>query len=718
MIKTTNLNKYFFKRKKNEIHVINNISIELPQKGLVALFGPSGGGKTTLLNVIGGLDKADGHILFDEHEFSNYNMAKWDKMRSKDIGYVFQNYLLIHELSVYENIKMTLEMIGMTDKQMINNRIDYLLESVGLKNYKRRRAGQLSGGQQQRVAIARALAKNPKVIIADEPTGNLDSKNTEDIMTIIKKISEEKLVLLVTHEQALADYYADRILEVKDGQIISDTLNEGEKNYDFTHQSDIYLGDLEKKNVSVDNVNIDLYGEFDTKNIKLINKDGTIYIDFGKKEKIVILDSDSETKLYEGTKEQQREEKISTFDFDRHFEEPKKHKNHRFITFKQAFKLAFNEIITSGRRRKFLLIGFLFAGALIALMSSLLVIGLDERNTMFNAPKQRMTLDSKSALDKGIIQSENITSVFLPISHGFHYTDTLFNQVPFAPSFNAEIISMGAIKHNIIHGRNISNVPGSYEMVVDYSALQYLLNYDYFFNIGYEAKDIVGKEIRVLDRTFTIVGITQYNYGYVVMNYEDYKVIAYGVTLPTDAERIAFFDDNILDVGSFVVFSNVPNQVKENLVEKGIDVTYNYDKLYAEHRRNILAGLNVLLMVILVIAGLVWLSLYFIIRSNLFSRIDEIKVYRALGVKRGEIVKIYFVEVLVMTTLTTVVGFFLMLYILVNNQFFGEELILTSTLQIIGSLVVIYGFNILFGTLPVMSLLRKTPAAIIAQAEA
>ena len=215
MIKVSNLNKYFFRHKKNEIHVINNVSLDLPEKGLIALFGPSGGGKTTLLNVIGGLDKAKGSIMYNDQNYSNYNMSKWDQMRTHDIGYIFQNYLLVGELSVYENIKMTLEMIGIKDKELIDNRIDYLLESVGLKNYKRRRASQLSGGQQQRIAIARALAKNPKVIIADEPTGNLDSRNTVEIMNIIKKISEDKLVLLVTHEANIANTYADRIIKIE-----------------------------------------------------------------------------------------------------------------------------------------------------------------------------------------------------------------------------------------------------------------------------------------------------------------------------------------------------------------------------------------------------------------------------------------------------------------------------------------------------------------------
>ena len=187
MIKLNNLNKYFNRKKVNEIHVINDISLTLPDKGLVVLLGPSGSGKTTLLNVLGGLDKVQGgSIEFGDEKIVGYNAKTWDKIRNKEVGYVFQNYNLLTNLTVYDNISLTLNMINIYDKEEIDKRVDYILDSMGMINYRKRRASQLSGGQQQRVAIARALAKNPKVIIADEPTGNLDSKNTQEIMNIIK----------------------------------------------------------------------------------------------------------------------------------------------------------------------------------------------------------------------------------------------------------------------------------------------------------------------------------------------------------------------------------------------------------------------------------------------------------------------------------------------------------------------------------------------------
>ena len=128
-------------------------------------------------------------------------------------------------LSVFDNVAFVLKMIGIQDKNEIETRVNYILKQVGMYRFRKKRSTQLSGGQQQRVAIARALVKNPKVIIADEPTGNLDSKNTLEIMNIIKSISANKLVVLVTHEKELANFYGDRIIEIKDGKIINDDQN-------------------------------------------------------------------------------------------------------------------------------------------------------------------------------------------------------------------------------------------------------------------------------------------------------------------------------------------------------------------------------------------------------------------------------------------------------------------------------------------------------------
>ena len=187
MIRIDKLNKYYNRHKKNQIHVINNTSLELSDKGLVALLGPSGCGKTTMLNAIGGLDKVNsGSIYINNKKVTTRFTYKKDKLRNLSVGYIFQDYKLIDNMSVYDNVAMVLRMIGIKDKNEVKKRVEYILERLSIYRYRHRPCGMLSGGERQRVGIARALVKNPDIILADEPTGNLDSKNTIEIMNIIK----------------------------------------------------------------------------------------------------------------------------------------------------------------------------------------------------------------------------------------------------------------------------------------------------------------------------------------------------------------------------------------------------------------------------------------------------------------------------------------------------------------------------------------------------
>ncbi len=227
MVTLSHVDKYFYRRKSNQIHVINDTSLEFGETGLTALLGPSGCGKTTLLNVIGGLDKADkGKIYINGQKINGRTAHSVDRIRNLNIGYIFQNYNLIDTMTVFDNVAMVLKMVGIKDEKEIREKVEYALELVGMYRYRKRYADMLSGGERQRVGIARAIVKNPAIIIADEPTGNLDSANTLEVMNIIKSISREKLVILVTHEENLAEFYADRIIRLRDGKVISDEVNE------------------------------------------------------------------------------------------------------------------------------------------------------------------------------------------------------------------------------------------------------------------------------------------------------------------------------------------------------------------------------------------------------------------------------------------------------------------------------------------------------------
>ena len=224
MISLKNIKKYY-KNNEYESKALDGLSLDLPDKGLVAIFGSSGCGKSTLLNVIGGLDDFDsGEFFFEGKNVKEFSSRDWDAYRNQQVGFVFQNYYLMPHLNVKENITLALKMSH--NDENIDERIDALLESVGLTKYKKRLPKTLSGGQQQRVAIARAIATNPTMILADEPTGALDAKNSESIMQLLKEISKERLVVLVTHDQKLANKYADRIVEISYGKIISDTNKE------------------------------------------------------------------------------------------------------------------------------------------------------------------------------------------------------------------------------------------------------------------------------------------------------------------------------------------------------------------------------------------------------------------------------------------------------------------------------------------------------------
>ena len=202
---------------------LNNICIDFRESEFVAILGPSGSGKTTCLNIVGGLDRYDsGDIVINGKSTKNFTDKDWDAYRNNSIGFIFQNYNLISHLTVLENVELGMTLSGISaSKRRV--KVKELLEKVGLKDHMRKKPGQLSGGQMQRVAIARALANDPDIILADEPTGALDSATSVQIMELIREIAKDKLVIMVTHNAELAAKYADRIIRFIDGKIESDS---------------------------------------------------------------------------------------------------------------------------------------------------------------------------------------------------------------------------------------------------------------------------------------------------------------------------------------------------------------------------------------------------------------------------------------------------------------------------------------------------------------
>ena len=212
-----------YKTGGNEVEVLKSVNISFRESEFVSILGASGSGKTTLLNIIGGLDKySSGDMLLLGRSTTEFKDRDWDSYRNGTIGFVFQSYNLISHLSVLENVKLALSISGESNKENYA-KAKKVLEDVGLGDHINKKPNQLSGGQMQRVAIARALVTEPKIILADEPTGALDSKTSVQIMELIKEISKEKLVIMVTHNPELAKTYSDRIVRLRDGEIIEDT---------------------------------------------------------------------------------------------------------------------------------------------------------------------------------------------------------------------------------------------------------------------------------------------------------------------------------------------------------------------------------------------------------------------------------------------------------------------------------------------------------------
>lgn len=222
MLKLVHIHKDYMVDKK-PFTAIKDLSLEFPDKGVVAILGPSGCGKTTLLNIIGGLDHyTSGDLLINGKSTKDFKDKEWDAYRNRHVGFVFQSYNLIPHMTVAGNVEIAMTLSGVSYSERAK-RAQEALDKVGLGTVLKKKPNQLSGGQMQRVAIARALVNKPEIVLADEPTGALDSNTSVQVMDILKSISNETCVILVTHNRELAEQYADRIIEMKDGEVISDT---------------------------------------------------------------------------------------------------------------------------------------------------------------------------------------------------------------------------------------------------------------------------------------------------------------------------------------------------------------------------------------------------------------------------------------------------------------------------------------------------------------
>ena len=804
MITLNNVDKYFNKNKKNEIHVINHVSLNLEDNGLVALLGPSGCGKTTMLNCIGGLDKIKkGSIYINNSKVSSKCSYKVDKIRNLNVGYIFQDYKLIDNISVYDNVALVLKMIGIKDKKEIKKRVEYVLDKVGMLRYKRRPAGMLSGGEKQRVGIARALVKDPNIILAEEPTGNLDSKNSLEIMKIIKAISKDRLVILVTHEQNLARFYASRIIEIKDGTIIKDYKNDNIDELDYKIDNSFYLKDFKYNNkLKEDNLDIDVYSNNKEKvKLDIVLKNGNIYIKSNTSQKIEIVEDNSSIEFIDAHYKKIDKSDIENLEFD--------FKNIIDNNIKKKYSSIFNPLtlLIQGFKRvfdfsilkKILLIGFLISGMFIMYSVSTISSTFNIKDEDFvSINRNYLTVKKNNLSVNEYLEYENLDSInyILPgdslVNFKFtvnDYYQTYRNNANLSGSLSD--ISM-IQEDNLILGRMPNN---DYEVVVDKKAIENMLNneetlkmsgivdYSYlldrvinidnmndfkvvgivdlkspsiyvsennFINILYNSKENNDESIDesnsyLLDYTLYQDKI-ELKQGRMPNN--DYEVIvnvSNKESMPLDKQInekvngvkltvVGYFSskydynfylvnnntikyDLITSKKDLTIYSNDKNKTMNDFRKLNLNIKDSYEYSKASYKESLRESNTNTLLVSGIMLLISLIEMFLMIRSSFLSRVKEIGILRAIGVKKIDIYKMFYGEIFAIITLASVPGLLFMAYVLniLSGIKFLSKMFLINPLIIIIAIVFVYLFNLIVGLVPVFNVVRKTPASILAR---
>lgn len=802
MIKIEKIDKYFNKFKKNKIHVINNTSLEFESNGLVALLGPSGSGKTTLLNVIGGLDKVrKGNIFINGEKITKKFQGHVDRVRNLNIGYIFQDYKLIEDMSVYDNVALVLKMIGIKDKEEIDKRITYVLEKTGMLRYKKRPCSMLSGGERQRVGIARAIVKNPSIIIADEPTGNLDSKNSVEIMNIIKAISKDKLVILVTHEVNLAKFYASRIIELEDGKIIDDYKNENEKDLDYEIGNTLYLKDYKyQENINqtkvYSNSKIDL-------NVSIVISNNNIYIKTNDDRKIEVIDEESSIEMIDDHfKNITKEEALKyQFDFNSIINNSKLKYSSIFnpISFiTNGFKKVFNYSIL----KKILLGGFFLSGIFILFAFSSIAASLKiEDKNFLKINKNYLTVEAKKIRLDDYLNIENKLNAdyIIPTNSIVNLklkTDDFYQFNNYELFLEGSLTDIDFIKNdNLIIGKMPLN---DNEILVDKMVIENVIKQENAQMMGLRSsKDFLDREIIIPNMdNMKIVGIINSNNPSIYTKrskfiniiyhtlgnnndkstnnienkYEDYNLFLNKVSLKegrwpeNDYEVVVNYNNHdemklnkeinktinnhkLKVVGYYTSKEQIDtylvntNLIKIKLITSASDIsiyTKNKEKVLNEAHNNFKINIKdsylaskdeyiqsrkegikttIISSGIIIIISLI--EIFLMIRSSFLSRVKEVGIYRAIGVKKRDIYIMFSGEIIAITCLASIPGILFSTYVisLLTKISYLKSMLLINPIIVGYSILLVFIFNLIVGLVPIYNTLRKRPAEILSRTD-
>ena len=673
--------------------------------------------------------------------------------------------------------------------------------------YRNRYANMLSGGERQRVGIARAIVKNPSIIIADEPTGNLDSKNTIEVMNIIKAISKDRLVILVTHETELADFYASRILRIEDGTIVSDEENNHTNDLDYRLDNKIYLKDFEYQNSYGNNdIKVNYYSNDNKKlEINLIVQNGNIYIESKNNQKIEVVDSNSSIEVVDDHYKKLSKSIYEEYNFDL---DKISNKN-----IKKRYTSIFNPIslIINGFRKvrdysiikKILLIGFFVSAMFIAYsVSSYFGIYQVNEKKFVNINPSYLTIVSKKIKVNDYLEyekDENIDYV-LPGDSSITFMlkfDDYYQSRGDVSNINGSLSSKNMINDSdIISGRMIES---DKEIIIDKRVfeLYYESTNAKYLGIN-KPEELFDRELFIGSlRGYKIVGVVDKNSPSIYMDESNFvNILAnndvetqsymFGYNDTSDKTRV--FDYNLYDIkikkgrlpkndyeviisndykdtiklnktidykvngkklkvvgyytnkDKYDLYLTNNNTVKYELInkssdlifyakdknlvlnkyrEKGINIkdSYEYSKeLYMKDRIESFESSLILGIIILSIS---LLEIYLMIRSSFLSRIKEVGIYRAIGVKKRDIYKMFTGEIIAITTIASLLGIIFMSYILKElstiNYISDRYVVNINTFVI--TVVFVYIFNLFVGLLPVYRTLRKSPARILSRSD-
>lgn len=821
MIKINKLNKYFNRGSKNELHVLNEIDLDFERTGLVCILGESGSGKTTLLNTLGGLDTfRSGTIQIDDVVLHRYQPSKIEPLRNEKFSYIFQNYFLLQDYTVAYNVKLALSLYNLTEEEK-DARVDYVLAQLGLTRYKKKLVSRLSGGQQQRVSIARALVKSPEIILADEPTGNLDEENTLRIMSILKNISKDCLVILVSHERRIAEFFADRIIEIKDGQIVKDAENRVTGYYERGDDANIYLRELEKITLENEAAHFEMYNKPDSVpnqiRLKFAWNHGKLYIQNEMGYDLVLEGEEAGCRMLDEERPQLDMEDVENFSYHLDKLPPKKSAT---LTHRDILRMAVENISLMGKKQAFVWVIILVTAVLltITLADYVNAISLDsEQVVQDDSHCAKLTLSNASSEEY-----EEVTEVLAEIYDEYLAKSPYYDNLFVEPDDDLALMYHGFMQINKLSGgfQNFSYVsaehlsdedilyghkPEKYnEIVVDRLVIEKFLNSDDILASMYHSVDEFLNQpvmVTVFDITLQIAGISDTGEAAVYCGQNvlySFSTTASKIQSVSDlqAEYPGEYDDMVLAENEVYLTESEKQHIKHEVEklrgtafekrmaadiyeteyeikgsipdELGIDyimndetckklrrhyvlkqrqcqiymedpekdlpvlkkmaqkintdygtiikasVTVPYQQQIQKYKDARKVDLNSKQIFTAIIFLVSLIMIFFTIKSNAASRSEELTVYRLLGIGKGSIIRAYMLEMLMITTCTSlpaVIITSIVLKFISAIPSLEMDMIFpwwSSVLLLAG----LYLVNIIISILPVRSILSKPPAKL------